>query len=172
METISTSTSKKLIIGLLLIGFISNVSADFYYNQGSSGFSSDNYFNMPEYDSQKEIATQLVAPFIFITILLHFALSRALSFILASGEDDPWEDSNTWAVPFAIPMRERNGMDHVSPDTSRYSMIMSLTITASLVPTPYWDIITGIMASIGLLTGAALLILFLYGFYNVARALT
>ena len=166
VETISTSTSKKIILGILLIGFVSTVSADFYYNN-DGGFSGNEYFSTPSFESQEEIATQLVAPFIFITILLHFALSRALNFILA----EDIEEERYHAIPYGIPLRDR-GHDKLHPDARKYAMIMSLTITASLVPTPYWDIIRGVMASIGTLTALALGALFLYGFYNVAKALT
>lgn len=146
---------------------VSTVSAQFYYDDGGSSITSDSYFSMPEYDSQREIASELVAPFIFITILLHFALSRALNFIMA--EDIENEDYHK--IPYTIPLRDR-GYKRDHPDARKYAMIMSLAITGSLVPTPYWDIIRAAMGSIGILTAVALVILFLYGFYNVAKALT
>lgn len=143
-EMTLTSGKKKIILGFLILAFVSSVSADFYYNQGSSGFSSDNYFSIPEYDSQYEIGTQLVAPFIFIATLLHFALSKALSFILANDSDDPLNDPR---VMMGLPRGVEQRDDRL--DVSRYSMIMSLTITASLIPTPYWDMIRGIIQLIG-----------------------
>lgn len=162
---ISTSTVRKTMVFVLVIGFFSTFTAGYYYNQGQ-GFETDEHFSIPSYDSQEEIATKLVAPFIFITVLLHFALSRALNFILA----EDVEEERYHRVPYAIPLRDE-GHDRLHPDARKYAMIMSLTITASLIPTPYWDIIIGVMASIGTLTAVALGALFLYGFYNVARAL-
>jgi hypothetical protein len=141
----STSAKKKILLGFLILAFVSSVSADFYYSQNSgSSLSSENYFSIPEYDSQYEIGTQLVAPFIFITTLLHFALSKALSFILANDSDDPLNDAR---VLMGLPRGVEQRGDRL--DVSRYSMIMSLTITASLIPTPYWDMIRGIIQLIG-----------------------
>lgn len=169
VEKISTLTKRKLT-SLLFVSILLSVTAaaQLDVNSGYSSYKSD-YFVLPEYGSQQEIATELVAPFIFISVLLHFALSRALSFILASGkdEDELWDNNLVMgAAPWAIRVDEDKG-----PNTSKYAMIMSITITASLIPTPYWSIITGLMASIGTLTVAALTVLFLYGFYNVAKAL-
>lgn len=165
---ILNSTSKKLILALMLIGFMSSVSADFYYNQGGGlsgdGFSQDSFFSFPEYDSQVEIATELVAPFIFISVLLQFALSKALSFILANNKDDPLNDNRVlWGLPRGTYTRDD------SVDVSRYSMIMSLTITASLIPTPYWDWISGIMRLIGVGTAAALVAGIIIVIYLMAR---
>lgn len=169
-EMTSTSIKLTLIAAILVTGFVSSVSADFYYNQGPglSGISNDSYLSMPGYTNHKEIATELVAPFIFVTVLLHFALSRALSFILANDSDDPIRDNLVrWGLPRGV-----ETYDDSRVDVSKYSMIMSITIAASLVPTPYWSLIRGTMASIGLLTGFALAALFLYGFYNVFRTLS
>lgn len=167
VETISTSTSKKLIIGLLLLTFISTASADYYYNDAGGISTDSSYFTTPEFESQEELATELVAPFIFISILLHFALSRALNFVLA----EDIENKNYHAIPYAIPLRD-DGHDRLHPDARRYAMVMSLAITGSLVPTPYWDLIRGIMTSIGTATAIALAGLMLYGFYKVVNALT
>ena len=169
VETISTSTTKKILIGLLLLTFVSMVSADYYYNDAGSISTDSSYFTTPEFESQEELATELVAPFIFIAILLHFALSRALNFVLA----EDIENENYHAIPYAIPLRDRgHGHDRLHPDARRYAMVMSLAITGSLVPTPYWDIIRGIMTSIGTATAIALAGLMLYGFYKVVNALT
>ena len=166
-EMTSTSTNKILILMILSSLFVLTASSqEFYYNDGVSSFSSNDYFTVPEYESQEEIGTELVAPFIFVTILLHFALSRALNFILA----EDIEEKNYHAIPYAIPLKDGHRRKH--PDATRYSMVMSLAITGSLVPTPYWTIIKGVMASIGTLTAFVLLGLFVYGFYKVFQAIT
>jgi hypothetical protein len=140
-----TSTlDKKILLGFLIIAFASTASADFH-NQGFSDFSEDSYFSIPEYDSQYEIGTELVAPFIFVATLLHFALSKALSFILANDSDNPANDPRVlWGLPKGVETHDNRA------DVSRYSMIMSLTITASLIPTPYWSYIREIIQLIGL----------------------
>ena len=166
VEKISTLTKKTVLISSLLILTTISTSAQLDFDNRNT-FNSDNYFVMPEFDNQQEIATELVAPFLFVSILLHFALSRALSFILANNEDDPINDPRVlWGLPRGTYTTENR------VDVSKYSMIMSIAITASLIPTPYWNLIVAMMASIGTLTVLALTILFLYGFYNVAKALT
>ncbi|QGA80816.1 hypothetical protein LC1Nh_0934 [Candidatus Nanohalobium constans] len=160
-----TSTKKILLITLLLAGFVSTVSADFYYGSGGISTSSD-YFTTPEFSSQQEIATELVAPFIFITVLLHFALSKALNFIMA----EDVEKENYHAIPYGIPLREKeHGHDRLHPDARKYAMIMSLTITASLVPTPYWDIIRGAMGLIGIGTAIAFATIIGFVIYLMAK---
>ncbi|MFB6100363.1 MAG: hypothetical protein ABEK16_03745 [Candidatus Nanohalobium sp.] len=165
METISTSTSKKLVLTLMLISFVSSVSAAFYYNQGGGNSqileSRDSYFSTPQFDSQEEILSELVAPFIFIATLLNIALSKALTFILAKDDTPDYSDPEYRGfVPYMFPIKDNR------PDTTRYSMIMSLAITASLIPTPYWDIIRGLMASLGIAAAAGIVIVSGYVVYK------
>jgi hypothetical protein len=160
VEAISTSTSKKFLLGILILSCFSGVSAQFYYDDGGGNQileSRDSYFIMPEYDSHREILTEFVAPFVFVAIILQFGFSRALNLIMAGGRDDPWEQDNLWNVPFGIPLRERHGMDHVSPDARKYATVMSLAVTASLVPTPFFQ---NIQAAIALVFGGTIYLLF------------
>jgi len=162
-ETVISISIKKIASMVLLVLFVSTASAQYYNDPGT--ISNDEYFSFPDYDSQTELVSQLVAPFIFVAVLLNFALSRALRFILANDSDDPWNDPHVaWAMPGAQAPDE-------GPNVKRYSMIMSIAITASIVPTPYWNLIRTFMASIGIISGGAIAVIFVYGFYKVVSAL-
>jgi hypothetical protein len=140
------------------------LSAGVTYDSGNS-FSESEYFSIPNFDSHEEIATQFVAPFLFVTILLHFALSRVFTFILA----EDVEDNRYNRVPAGIPLVWRPGHSRPTPDARKYSMIMSITITASLIPTPYWGWITGLMSYLGLSAALFFSGLFLYIMYMMVK---
>ncbi len=123
--TATWTSSKSLILGIFLL-VLTSVAAAQITGQGSydsSEISADTGFSIPEYSSHQEILTELVAPFIFLTVLLHFALTKALHFTLAEEDYGPQN-------PFA-PNR--------APNVKRYSLVMSLAITGALVPTVIWD---------------------------------
>ncbi len=157
VETISISTSKKLVIGLLVLFCVSTVSAQFYYDDGGGNQileSRDSYFSTPSFESQEEILSELVAPFIFIATLLHVALSKALVFILAKDDTPDYSQAEYRGfVPYMFPIKDNR------PEVANYSMVMSLAITASLIPTPYWDIIRGLMATFGIIVTIGLLLI-------------
>jgi len=84
-----TSTSSKiaaLLTGAILIAGIA--SASHYYGDSNS-ITADTGFSIPHYDSQEEILTELVAPFLLIAIVFQIGLQRALMFTLD-------EDRNNW----------------------------------------------------------------------------
>jgi len=167
VETISTSTNKTLFLLAITVALAFTASSqDFYYNGEGSTFSNDNYFTVPEYESQAEIATELVAPFIFVTVLLHFAFSRAFLFILAEDNGDEIAYDSR-GVPITFPMKDRGQGNR--PNTSKYSMIMSLAITGSLVPTPYWGWIRQIMEALGAISTVAFAALFIFVLYMMAK---
>ena len=93
----------------------------FYYNSGNSGFQ-DSGLSVPEYDSQSELVAELVAPFIAIAVTLQFGLYKALSFTLDANEN-PLTNSNS----------------KQKAKLRKQSMVMSIAITAMLVPSPYWE---------------------------------
>lgn len=102
---------------------ISGVSADYYYGDSGSDYSidGDTGFSIPQYDSQQEIITLLVLPFIFISVLLRYVFIRALHLTLA-------DDNNP---PLLYPADKR-------PDVSREATVMALAATGILVPSPMW----------------------------------
>lgn len=119
-----TLNKKLLLFGLLSALMVSGVSADYYYgNSGGSDYTinGDTGFSVPQYDSQQEIITFLVLPFIFISVLLRYAFIRALHLTLAD-DNEP---------PLLYPADKR-------PDVSREATVMALAATGMLVPSPMW----------------------------------
>lgn len=146
-----TLASKKLVFfGLLSALMISGVSADYYYGDSSNRALGDQTgFSVPEYDSQQEVISQLVAPFIFVAVLLHVGFSRALRFAFV-------DDSRNTLLDL-VNDNEPNGIN-------RKSMLMSIAVTAMLVPTPFWQYVRFAMGAVGLVSvtifAAAALLLF------------
>lgn len=148
---ILTSTKKVLLITLVLIGFASTVSADFYYNNGGSPISDEDYFTLPEYDSQQEIATQLVAPFLLITILLQIGIERALYFTL-----------DTSGLPTQNKTEKKKA--------KKQATIIALMIAGMMVPTPIFQ---SMNSAVSWIFGGALYILFGIAFvYFLYRLVT
>lgn len=152
-------TKKLLFLSILSILMISGVSADYYY--GSSGgsdyaFSEDTGFSVPEYDSQQEIFTKLVAPFLFVSIFLQLLFNRALRFAFVD------EDSGNDLLTL---------MENNEPKLGREATLMAITATAILIPTPFWDYVIVATASIPTVAISVLAIAFLYGAYKFLSAL-
>lgn len=137
-------SNKKLVLPLLLVLFTGFIYGSHYY-QHSQGYSvtGDTGFSIPEYNSQAEIATELVAPFLFLVILLKLPLEVVLGFVY---------DTND-----SIPGRR--------PDVSKEASLMSITITAMLIPTPFWRYIRLAAGSIGLIATVTLIISVLFLIY-------
>lgn len=144
------TSTRKTVLALLLI-LLTTTATAYYYNQDNT-ITQDNYFSTPQYDSQKEIATKLVLPFLFIVVVLNYALEKALITTLA--------DEQTLTDLKRGSKKERK-------KASKYATVMAITIAGSLIPTPYWQIIQGMMNSIGILGGLALLFLFTYTAYKM-----
>ncbi|MFB6191593.1 MAG: hypothetical protein ABEJ64_04145 [Candidatus Nanohaloarchaea archaeon] len=89
-------------------------------------------FSIPQYDSQMEIATDFVAPFLLITLVFQIGLERALMFTLA-------EDRNAWLGRDPNYKRERKKI-------KKRSLILALVITGMLVPTPFFRSINDLIA--------------------------
>ncbi|MDY6774335.1 MAG: hypothetical protein SVS85_03985, partial [Candidatus Nanohaloarchaea archaeon] len=83
-------------------------------------------FSIPEYDSQREMLTQFVAPFLLIALILHVGLYRALLFTLA--EDPPTVNSLLVDDPYE---KDRSRI-------RKQSLLISVVITGMLVPTPFF----------------------------------
>ena len=150
----SISASKNLFLGLVLLILISGASADYYYSDSGdySSITDDTGFSAPQYESQQEVVTQLVAPFIFVGILLQILFNRALRFAFV--DEDSGND--------LLGLVEDN-----KPNLRRESMIMSITATAILVPTPFWGYVILATASIPTIAVSLVALLFAYGAYKV-----
>jgi magnesium-transporting ATPase (P-type) len=137
----TTSTSNKTVTAILAVLFISSFAAA---SHNSADF--DTGFDVPEFDSHSEIATLLVAPFIFVTLLLQIALNAVLRSTIGRG-NTPGHD----------------------PNYSKFATIMALSITAMLVPSPFWNYIILAGDSIGVISVTILLFLFVFIFGLVIK---
>lgn len=134
---------------------ISGVSADYYYGDSGSSITEDTGFSVPEYKSQREIMTQLVAPFIFVAILLQILFNRALRFAFV--DESKGNDL-------------LNLVENNTPSLRRESTLMAVTATAILIPTPFWGYVRWATASIAVLSVTGLIGVILFLFYLVWKA--
>ncbi|PSG98715.1 MAG: hypothetical protein BRC29_01145 [Nanohaloarchaea archaeon SW_7_43_1] len=142
------STSTKLFpLAVIVLLFSGLAFSSHYYDHQRSSYSitGDTGFSVPQYDSQAELATELIAPFLFLVILLKFGLEMVLSNVL---------DSNNAPIPGE------------KPDVSRESTLMALTITGMLIPTPFWDYMRLAASSIGLIATGAVILAILFVIYS------
>jgi hypothetical protein len=151
-----TLVSKNLFLGLMLMTLISGASADYYYSDsGDYGITEDTGFSAPQYESQQEVMTKLVAPFLFVSIFLQILFNRALRFAFVdegSGND-------------LISLVEDN-----KPNLRREAILMSITATAILVPTPFWDYVIFATASIPtVILSVAAIAVFYWGYTFLSR---
>lgn len=139
---ISTSTRKLVFAGFLAVFLLGQVAGSHYYSDGQ-GYSigQDSGFSIPEYESQSELGTQLIAPFIFIVVLLKFSFERVLQFVLDTNDH---------------PIRDEE------PDVSREATIMAIAVAGMMIPTPFWDYVRWIGSGIGLAASGAILLVILF----------
>lgn len=149
---ISTSTRKVAAISVLLFFVAGIASGSHYYEHDSQGYSvnpEDSQFSIPEYNSQSALLTQLIAPFLFIVVLLKFSFERVLQFVLDTNNHPPWGNDK--------------------PDVSRESTIMSIAIAGMMIPTPFWDYVRLAASGIGLVTTGAVLLVILFLIFSFLR---
>lgn len=149
---ISTSIRKTVAISAILLLFAAMISGSHYYEHGGQDYSvepGDSQFSIPEYNSQSAILTQLIAPFLFIVVLLKFSFERVLQFVMDTNNHPPWEDGK--------------------PDVSRESTIMSIAVAGMMIPTPFWDYVRLTASGIGLATAGAVLIAVLFLIFSFLR---
>lgn len=141
-----TSTKTVMLLALLMI-FTASTSAYYFGDTGSNSITGDTGFSIPEYDSQGEIMTQFVAPFLLIALILQVGLERALRITLADDSLKPKE-------------RKRE----IKQNRKR-SVILALVITGMIVPTTFFQHINNftaiIFGSIGYLLLLAIMVAFL-----------
>lgn len=148
-EAVVTSILNKkfLIAGIVLVAFIGSASGYYYDNSDIGGISAGN-LGIPEYDSNREILTEFVAPFIFVYMLLYFGLTKALHFTLRDN-DRGWRGNE--------------------PNVSKEAAIMATAVTLMLIVTPFWNQIRLAMRGLGLVTVGAFIVGFFYVLYLMAR---
>lgn len=130
------STSKLLMVSSLLLLIVSGVSATHTFDDepAQTGFS------IPEFESNQEILTQLVAPFIFVFVFMQYTLSHALHFAL-----------------------DKRGKVKTDKETT----LLSLAIVTMLVPSPFWQYIQWAIQGLGTLGVGAFVALFVFVVYLV-----
>lgn len=146
---ILTSTTKLMVLAALVSLLVSGVAAQHYYESGSGYGSHDSEFSVPQFESQEEILAELVAPFIFMSILLQFFLQKVLHFTLRDQDD----------YPAGIRLTDDR------PNVRRESTLMAVTITGILIPTPFWTYVRYSIASIGLIAVTMFVGVFLFIVY-------
>jgi len=142
MTLTSATKISSILISIFLL--VSLASADYYYTDRHTA---DDWFVVPEFESQEEIVAKFVAPFLFLTILLQFSLKRALEFTF-DNSDNPLDDG---------------------PNVNKEATIMAIAIALMVVVSPYWELIQQMAASIGVLAVGALILLFLFMIYLFVR---
>jgi len=141
-----TSTSiKYLSIFLTTFISISTAAASFHDAPGRNTYEN---LQIPHYDSQAEILTELVAPFLLIFFIFQIGLKQALKFALSA--EDEWHSEQEAA------RKQRN----------KYATLIALTVSLMLIPTQlFQDINELIFVVFGGLTyfifiGVGLLVLY------------
>lgn len=139
------------LLGIVSILMFTGVSAEYSYgNSNDYGLDDQTEFSVPEYDSQQEILTKLVVPFLFLTVLLRTLFNRALRFAFV-------DDSND-----LLTLVEDN-----KPNMNREATLMAITATGMLIPTPFWTYVTYAVGSIAVLSLTALIAVLLFFLYLV-----
>lgn len=113
---------------------------------GSTGF------EVPNYDSQEEIITEFIAPFLLIFFILHIGMQKTLLFVM---------DVDNYQNPFR-PTSDNKERKKVK----KYSITLSLLITGMIVPTALFRYlglyVAIIFGSMIYLLGAVALTYFIY----------
>ncbi|MFQ3274992.1 MAG: hypothetical protein ACI9LV_000069 [Candidatus Nanohaloarchaea archaeon] len=135
------------VVLLFCIGMLGAASGSHYYGSHQEDVAQG--YSIPEYDSQGELATELVAPFIAIAVILQFAFYKILGFTLAVNDG-----------PFPNRGGERKR-------ARKQSMLLSLVVTAMLIPSPFWGMIRNALQGLALVSIAGLFLVVLFLFYHM-----
>ena len=123
------STSRTILTLFLVVSMFSAGSAQITDTAPDTGFS------VPEFESNQEILTQLVAPFIFLFVLMQYTLSRSLH--------------------FALDKRGR-------PKAGKQETLLSLAIVTMLIPSPFWQYVQWGIQTLGVIGLIAFVGLFFF----------
>lgn len=109
-----SALNKLLPLIILTLALTTSATAqNDYYPQGD--YTGGEFFQAPEYDSQRELLVQIILPFIALYALMQFVLYNTMRFTL-----DP---------------EEKMGDSEIG----RYSTILAIAIPAMLITTPMWQ---------------------------------
>jgi hypothetical protein len=134
-------TKKRLIFFLTCLTLLTSAEASFHSSASTEDQFDESYFSIPEYDSHREIATQLVAPFLFITLLLQIGIERVLFFTLDTGNS-----------PFGDKTEKKKA--------KKQATVISLLIAGMMIPTPIFkniDLLTAVIFGGGIYILVAIL---------------
>lgn len=123
--TISTLTPKKTLITLTILMMAAGGAADLHQNEELE-LSENDYFSIPEYETQGEILAEFVAPFLIITLILQIGLNKVLQFTLAEN-NNPYRNKENKRI-------------------RKNATIMALLVAGMIVPTPIFHYIKDITA--------------------------
>lgn len=144
------------LLGVVSILMFTGVSADYSYgNSNDYSLDDETGFTIPSYDSQEELITNLVAPFLLISLLLQIGFNRALRFAFV--DEDKSRD--------LLGLIEEN-----RPSMRRESTLMSITATAMLVPTPFFQQINELVAWV--FGGSIYILAIVAGIYFIYKLIT
>lgn len=142
-----TSTSNKLILVILLIAFAGAVTASHETSSSGTGFV------IPDYDSHYEIATELFAPFLFVTVLFQIILEFLFNATLLPDQ----KRGLNWQSSEYKYKRKR---------IRKVSTVCAIAIAAMLVPTNFYTLLAATaLVSYGGSTLIFIIVPFLLLFY-------
>lgn len=131
ISEVTWTLNKKSVFFLSALLIMSSFAAADYYYERNSGFSTDTGFSAPQYDSQEEILTQLVAPFLLIAIILQIGFDRALRFAFVGDQNND-----------LLGLVEDNRPSNVR----KQSTLMAVAVAGMLVPTSFFQLLNSYIA--------------------------
>lgn len=152
-------SSKLMIVGVLSVIFTVTALGEFGQFDDSSGeilTDQNEYWQIPQHQDQSELLTELVAPFLFISIILQLVYGKVLAYILRDEVE----------TPYGMPYYDDN-----KPKVRKYSVLLAVTTSLALIPTPFWDYIIYSVVSVPVIATAAVVLIVVWGSYNVIRSL-
>lgn len=158
-----SGSKKSVVVVLSLVAFTTIAAAQItgggYYGDGAGSITgTDAGFSIPQYESHEQIFFELAVPFILVSSLLHLIMAKILHGILRDKEQP-----GGYVTPAGITMVND------SPNVRKYSMLMSITITATLVPTIFWDYIVRMIRGIGILVVTAFALMLFFIMYLMVK---
>lgn len=155
-----TSTSIKLVVAATMLMLLSTFVFASHNEEGLSsdiGYS-DTGFVIPEYDTHFEVATELVAPFLFIFVLLQLGFERVLLHTTANNDNLP---------------AQFQGQNNERGRVKKQATLFALIITGMIVPTQMFqyfsEAVVAVFGSMIYIVFGLMFLLFLYFVFHVVR---
>lgn len=154
--TLTSTKLTSLFLILTLFSMLSMAQTDpLGDGSGIEGYDED-YFELPEHQDQSAILMELVAPFLIITIILQIVYGKVLAHILR----------DEVRTPYGMPYYEDK-----KPKVRKYSILLAASTGLALIPTPFWEYITYAVVSLPVIAMSLIVLIVVYGSYNVIKAL-